>query len=313
MSRSNWDRVVKNGVRSIATRKENRTSKNALMLPGLQLKCVKEATQNGLIKKNHTHLHIIEEVNKTAKIIEKRLKALGWRKNKYTIHNNSLHLIELPENIKIDYAFIDVCGVIDGDIARWLHENQEKFHAHARIGLTFCAHVRHGRLFTDDINNVLSAGQQNESMKILAQSNSNWLFKTFGLINGKRNKIRKNKLAGWNSMKEIMQATWSTIYCAFNNFNLSVNHSIQYKEPGCAITMHYIEVQLSGFNKTRQNRFEWIRYHAPEIVRPCSDRSESSRQAWVTRRANDIDLKNKYRQAGLKAARTRKRNQLVKG
>jgi len=305
MSRSNWDRTVKNGVRTIATRKISSVARNALMVPGRQLKCIKEAMKNNLIKKNETHLYLVEKDYRVAKIIADRLKSMGWEKDYYSIYNCKFHLLELPKNMKIDYAFLDLCGPIDGNIARWLHDNQDKFYAYARIGMTFCAHVRVGRQFTDEINDVLPITQKNSFMQILAQSDPNWLFETFGLINGNRNSTRKSQLCAWNGMKEIMQATWSSIYCALNKFNVSVTNSIKYKEPGPAIMMHYIEIKLSGSSKgTAQKRFDFISDLATEIVRPSRNMKEAGRKAAETRRKN----KQKRIAAGRKAAKTRARN-----
>lgn len=288
MSRTNWNRSAKNGIRSIAT--EKLTPKGyvntAIMMPGRQLLCVKKAISTGLIRINKTILHIIEKDFAIANIIQRRMEQMGWKASKYHLHNCGLCDVRLPKGTKIEYAFLDTCGPISPAIIRWLHNNQSKFSNTARIGFTFCSHVRIGRELPHEINQSLTHAQKLECLKLLVQAEGNWVAETFGLV--KSGTTKANGLVGWNNQQEIMRAIFAGIFCALSKSTVKPTIAIQYKESGHAVTMHYLEVELKSSRNVQNKdcRFSWIGHLAPEFVRVSANRSESARRAWVTRRKN---------------------------
>lgn len=288
MSRSDWNSPRKNSVRNMATANLNkgRCAREAIMMPGHQVLCVIKAVKNGLISVNKTILHVVEKKPAIANIIQKRIEKMGWGKNKYHMHNCKLHNVKLPKNAKIEYAFLDTCNPISAKAIRWLHNNQSQFSSTARIGLTFCSHVRRGREVSHEINKALTYTQKCECMRLLLQAEGNWVGETFGLV--KKGTIRANELVGWNNQQEIMKAIFAGVFCALSDSLVKPTIAVQYKEVGVATTMHYLEIELSS-PRNKQNdksRFNWIKNIVPKFAQVSASRSAIAKKAWITRRKN---------------------------
>lgn len=275
MSRTNWpERKMKELVRAIAVEKWEKYAKTAMMLPAEELICLKAAVKNGLIKINTTFLHIVEKETKIASLIREEMEQMGWKKDRYHLHVCELHEVQLPKTTKIEYAFLDVCGGISPGIVRWLHDNQPNFSSTARIGLTFCSHVRNSscRELPDEINQTLTIDQKRESLKLLLQADGNWLGETFGLV--KKGSTKAGDLVAWNNQQEIMKAIFSGVFCALSDSMIEPTFAIQYKEPGYATTMHFLEVKLKPLDNKQKRacRFSWISHLAPELVKVSARR-----------------------------------------
>jgi len=181
MSRSKWNYKNKNRMRSLAVEYKGKTAECALMLPGIELRCVKEALKNRTINKK-TFLVAVEGDKIVAEKIRKRLIGLGFKEKNFHIHDkviDKLKLSKVLDGKKIDFVFADYCGLLSEEIAYWtgieLNNNLEK---KWRAGFTFYTQDRTSYLLRYCDTEMKESIISHDLIQDLVDVKSKWLVDT---------------------------------------------------------------------------------------------------------------------------------------
>lgn len=110
-------RPLKQISRQMATDFPLRTS--ALFMPADQLKCVETAEQQGMISKDHTSLLLVERNPSRYKAMKRKVTSRGWGPQS-DMRQQELSSCEIP--FMLDYAWIDLNGAVNEDVAMWIQE-----------------------------------------------------------------------------------------------------------------------------------------------------------------------------------------------
>lgn len=137
MSKLTWDRTFKNQARTLALGSLKGAKQSILMLPGIEAKCVAEAKDNGTIT-NTTRSIFVERDPEAYPLMQEAVRGLGL--NGWFVPS-SLHNLELPW--KLDYAFLDFCGIVNNATAMWImDELRPKLAPNAELAFTFSYPLR---------------------------------------------------------------------------------------------------------------------------------------------------------------------------
>lgn len=90
----------------------------SLWLPGEDLACIHTAMQSGVLDSD-SHIIAVERDPDVARRIRQQLPHCGMS---WHLHEGELHSLTLPEDVRLDYAFIDLLGYLNTDICRWMND-----------------------------------------------------------------------------------------------------------------------------------------------------------------------------------------------
>lgn len=135
-----WNHPTKNRMRDLALQFSG-TSSAALLVPGKELRCIKQGLQTGLFDRQTTII-CMEKDPQIASHIRKKLEQMGF-KNLY-LHTDdaskltSRQMEKVLKGKKIDFAFLDFCNTLNEETAFWLAEEcSSLFEAGTKVSFTF--------------------------------------------------------------------------------------------------------------------------------------------------------------------------------
>ena len=172
MLQKNWDRKNKNIMRRIAIQRVGAKLKTILMLPSHSCLDLKSMLEKGFIGRN-TYVIAVEFNPKNVPSIRNFLKK---HFNDFAIFEGAIEDFDLPELLgkrKIDFAFIDLCGLLKASVADWLYEVRHCFADGCRIPITLKLNQRNGK-YLPAVKKI-SGHQIHPEVKELLQCNNNML------------------------------------------------------------------------------------------------------------------------------------------
>ena len=173
-----WDGTEKAIMRSkiVQKMKGEKASKVAFFMPAASCVDIIEALKTGRINKS-TFIVGAEKDTTIKKKIDKKLTALGIRK--FHIHDGKLHTFPLHKVLgsqKIDFAFFDFCGDIMPKEMLWFSQTSKCFAVGSRIGFTFSARKRAGKLFYEFYLDYLEGKITEHVYQALVSCDNNWIY-----------------------------------------------------------------------------------------------------------------------------------------
>ncbi len=183
---------------------------------------------------------------------------------------------------KIDYAFLDLCGLATPAFCAAVNKMQDSLAPKARIVLTVCTRARNPQIVTSWYN-AFFGELDSPSLELFSTLTSGeWISQLFyaGLSKTEKNKLLQRLSAITNFIWQ-----WQAVSASFDKFTTKVTSS-----------MHYCDMTPMGlvvFDITKKdggnNLFSYIREICQSAKSPSrSDNSEltAGQKAWITRRKN---------------------------
>lgn len=287
----------KNIARDIAVDCEGLTARKVALfvtVPGLP--DVKAAWKAKLINRQTkiiavNHCRVDRNTPYNAKIADQIKQDLTQMGLKHVLVNEFIESVRGIEKIqdavakfgKIDYAFIDICGLATPSFCSALNELQGSLAKKARIALTICLRVRRPQLI-NQWRDAFYGELESPALQILSSPISGeWLAEQFGNING----TRADAAAIEMQKKHISNFLWQfqAVVASFDRYVTRVRSALPYKDrTSMGLVVFDVIHQSSG-----HQLFHYISNMCNKAKLPISkgDRSlTSGKRAWITRRKN---------------------------
>lgn len=239
----NWNRPQKGKMRTIATRKIDSTPyQTALMFPGEQQLCIKQALRSGIITKK-TFIYAVEKDPYVTWKIREYLDQAGFN---YYLHEGDLFTFKLPNKAKIDYAFVDLCGPITPYTLKWLHDNQNHFMDNCRFIATFSTLTRGMSQFVEELNSNLSKiVKDNTTIQLVKMGRGDLVRNDFGYISHHNTQTKQSFLVANHNVRTTYLTTVDALIAVFSKqFDLQLDYCNTYKENGYTNRMFFIHGKL---------------------------------------------------------------------
>lgn len=172
---------------------------------------------------------------------------------------------------KIDYMFIDLCGLATPSFCRSLNELQDLLANKSRIAMTVCTRVRQPRII-NHWKKVFDGELDSPALEILSTPTSGeWIVEAFSKSSDKKTDIFAKDAV----RKHIDNFLWQfqPIVASFDKFVTKVSSAIQYRD--------FVGMGLIVFDISRQDGgnqlFHYICETCKSAKRPLSNRVASRR------------------------------------
>lgn len=284
-------RTNKNNARKIAVDSDGLTVCRVplfITVPGVP--DIKEALRGGLINSRNPIIavnHCRDEKTspykpEMAAQIKKDLDNLGLR---YTLvdklFESTRGLRKIADAVekygKIDYAFLDLCGLATPSFCSAINKFQDLLAPQARIALTVCTRVRRPQLIVQ-WQNAFQGELDSPALQILSTSISNeWIGELFEAPKGTRadREVKAKKIRHTKNFLWQVQA----VMASFDNYVTQVQAATQY----CDLT----SMGLVVFDVSRQKNGNQLFHYIAEMCKDTTGQSLTPGQkAWITRRKN---------------------------
>lgn len=264
---------------------------------------VKEAIESGLINKRTKIIavnHCRKDRNspydaKIAEQIGRDLKRLDLQHivvDDFMESSRGLATITSIVQIwgKIDFAFIDLCGLATPSLCAAMNKFQALLDKKARISMTVCTRVRQPRLI-EQWKKAFGGELDIPTLKILSTpTTSEWLSPLFSTSKDKKSDIAAREAR----RKHIDNFLWQiqAIVASLNHRMIEIVSAMQYSD--------LTGMGLVVFDTTKQSGDNGIFHYISDICQnaqpPTSNKtahSDRAKKAWVTRRQNVSAKKGK--------------------
>ncbi len=291
-------RINKICARQTAVNNDELTPRKvALFITTPDMPDIKEAIKTGLISKKRTKIIAVNHClnhrsNKydpnIASQIKRSLTKLGFEYilvNEFFESSRGIQLIlEAAQKLgKIDYAFIDLCGLATPAFCDALNRIQSSFCKKTKIAITVCTTTRNTQLiirWKDAFSSLL----ENTTLQILTTPiSSDWLNGLFG--NFENTKIDKTRLSiQFNNVRNFLWQ-WQAITASLNKYSIGIQSAMQY----CDLTNMGLVVFDISEKKPEHDLFQYIQKICQTAKKPVSNNDSSltpGKKAWITRRNN---------------------------
>jgi len=246
----NWKRPEKGKARSFMMTSEDISYYNEmakLFMPAGHCHDIKEGLKNKTLKRSD-FIIAIDNDEKVCKKIRRFLKKNFDNFIVICSMVQNVNLAEVLEGKKIDFAFLDLCGELKGDIFHWLYKSRDCFTDTCRFGLTVIAFNRVSK-FEPVIHKEVSNTEYVEYLEyLLEESKNNLTKKMIGdkiEVKNPRQAVRKTEaIRAVNVIKSIKASCYSFMI-AMNNKDISIKRLYRYKDKGHS-EMVFIDFRFNG-------------------------------------------------------------------
>lgn len=297
----NKPRTNKNNARQIAVDSEGLSPRRVALyitVPGVP--DVKDSLASGLIT-NSTKIIAINHCRKErsspydrkiGEQIKRDLAKLGLQHvlvDDFFESDRGLRMVAdaVKQFGKIDYAFLDLCGLATPSFCSAVNKLQNLLAEKARIAITVCTRVRRPQLITR-WQEVFQGELDSPALRILSTSiSSEWLGELFGNFSctTKADIAAREKI-----IKHINNFLWQVqaIVASFDRYVTQVQSAMQYRD----LTSMGLVVFNVAYQDGGNQLFHYIKdaYHNAKKPAPKGNPSLTpGKKAWVTRRKNILN------------------------
>ena len=192
----NWERPEKGKARGFMMANEDNAHHEEtakFFMPAKDCHDIKEGLKSGSVKRQD----FIVAVDNNEKICKSIKKFLAKNFDNFVVvcsNVQDVNLSEVLEGRKINFMFLDLCGLLNPDLCNWLYKSRDCFAEDCRFGLTVIAFNRASK-FEPIVHKAVAETEYLELLEdLIEDSRNNLTKKIFGekiTLKEKRNQSKR--------------------------------------------------------------------------------------------------------------------------